>query len=154
MTEKPQTNPSRKAAGWLACCIAVVGGFEGLRTVAYRDPVGIPTICFGETRGVRMGDRATVPECKEMLGERLLEFSNAVDSCLHHPLTDGQRVAFVSLAYNIGTGAFCRSSVAAYARRGEMAAACEAIMRFRYAKGVPLPGLTRRRKEERAICLG
>ena len=50
----------KKSAGLAAVAIAIVGGFEGLRTVAYRDQVNIPTICFGETRGVQMGDRTCI----------------------------------------------------------------------------------------------
>ena len=48
----------------LAAAVALVSGFEGLRNYAYRDPVGIPTICFGETRGVHMGDYKTTQEGK------------------------------------------------------------------------------------------
>ena len=56
-----------------ALAIGLVGAWEGLRTVAYRDIVGVPTVCFGETRGVEMGDEYTVEECQVMLGEGLIE---------------------------------------------------------------------------------
>lgn len=49
-------------AGSLA--IGVIGGYEGLRTRAYPDMVGVPTVCFGETRGVKLGDVYTVEQCK------------------------------------------------------------------------------------------
>ena len=48
-----------------------MAGAEGLRTVAYKDPVGIPTACFGETQGVRLGQTYTVEECRQMLGQRV-----------------------------------------------------------------------------------
>ena len=63
------------AAGVLV--VATVGDFEGLRTSAYPDVIGIPTICYGETRGVRLGDRRTVAECKAMLGDRLVAYKGA-----------------------------------------------------------------------------
>jgi lysozyme len=58
----------------VALAVALVGAWEGLRTKAYRDAVGVPTVCYGETRGVRMGDRYTVEQCKVMLGDGLVDF--------------------------------------------------------------------------------
>ena len=46
-----------------ALAIAIAAPAEGLRQVAYRDPVGITTICFGSTKGVKMGDTATFEQC-------------------------------------------------------------------------------------------
>lgn len=137
----------------LAALIALVGGFEGLRTYAYRDPVGIPTICFGETRGVQMGDTATVEECKKMLGDRLLEFAAGVDKCLTVPAPDKPYMAFVSLAYNIGTGAFCKSTVVKRWNLKQYRASCEAILMWNKAGGRVLPGLVTRREAERKLCL-
>ena len=57
MTGRLKKTGAFTAAGLIA--VGIVGGFEGLRTKAYRDVVGVPTICFGETRGVKMGDTAT-----------------------------------------------------------------------------------------------
>lgn len=142
----------RKVAGWSAIAVLCVGGFEGLRTVAYRDPVGIPTICFGETRGVRMGDRRTTEECKDMLATRLLEFSLAVDRCVHVPMSDSRRAAVVSFTYNVGEGAFCRSGFARKLNAGDPNA-CDELRKWTTAKGITLPGLVRRREEERALCL-
>jgi lysozyme len=137
----------------LAALIALVGGFEGLRTYAYRDPVGIPTICFGETRGVQMGDTATVEECKAMLGDRLLEFASGVDRCLTVPAPDKPYMAFVSLAYNIGTGAFCKSTVVKRWNAKRFVESCDAILMWNKAGGRVLPGLVTRREAERKLCL-
>lgn len=137
----------------LAALITLVGGFESLRTYAYRDPVGIPTICFGETRGVEMGDTATIEECRQMLGDRLVEFSSGVDKCLTRPVPDKPYMAFVSLAYNIGTGAFCKSTVVKRSNVGNLRGACDAILMWNKAGGMVLPGLVKRREVERALCL-
>ena len=140
------------AALGLAAALVLVGGFECLRTVAYRDPVGIPTICFGETLGVQMGDTATVAQCEDKLARRILQFDDEVTACLGETPQRGPRVAFVSLAYNIGSDAFCRSTLARKYRAGDLEGACAEISRWTYAKGIQLPGLVKRRAQERRIC--
>lgn len=145
--------PGRRRAGALAIAVSLVAGAEGLRNYAYEDPVGIPTICFGETRGVKMGDHKTTEECKQMLGTRLVEFSAGVDKCLTRPVPDESYAAFLSFAYNVGTGNFCKSSVARKANVGDLAGACDALLQWTKAGGVELPGLVKRRQDERALCL-
>ena len=161
MNEKTK---SRVAASIVVASLAIgiVGAWEGLRTKAYRDAIGVPTVCFGETRGVRMGDRYTVDECKAMLGDALVEFEQGIRKCLVSPDTipDKSYVAFLSLSYNIGQRGFCRSSVARYANEygrggglGKLTMACNRILAFNKAGGRVLAGLVRRRKEERKLCL-
>lgn len=142
----------KKAAGWLALAVISVGTFEGLRTAAYRDPVGIPTICFGETKGVKMGQTKTVDECKDLLADRLLEFSKGVESCVTAPMSESRKAALVSFAYNVGTGAFCRSTLVKRINAGDPDA-CDELRKWTTAKGITLPGLVKRREEERKMCL-
>lgn len=146
----------RKTAAWATVAVGLVGGFEGLRTQAYKDPVGIPTICFGETLGVRMGDRKTPEECKNMLELRLEGFFGGAVACVPRLATQApERIAaHVSLAYNIGVGAYCQSTVARRANAGDWIGSCDAFLMWNKAKGIPLPGLARRRAEERRLCLG
>lgn len=145
----------KKGGALAASVVALVSGFEGLRTYAYRDPVGIPTICFGETRGVKMGDHKTPAECKDMLVSRLAEFETGMRKCLASPDTipDNAYAAFLSFTYNAGTGNFCKSSVASRANQGNLRGACDALLMWDKARGIRLPGLTKRRQEERALCL-
>jgi lysozyme len=145
---------TRIVGGVAAVAITMVGAFEGLRLAAYRDPVGIPTICYGSTRGVQIGDRATKAECDALLVEELIEHEQGIRRCLRDPdkLTDGQYVAFVSFAFNVGVGAFCKSTLARKANAGDMAGACAELSRWDKARGIRLPGLTKRRAEERRIC--
>ncbi len=144
-----------KGGAVLAAAIALVGAWEGLRTVAYRDVVGIPTVCFGETRGVKMGDRYGVEECRAMLGDALAEFEAGMRRCLKKPdaLPDKVYVAFLSASYNIGTGAFCGSSMARRANGGDLSGACNALLAWNRAGGKVIPGLVNRRREENRICL-
>jgi lysozyme len=133
---------------------AFVGGWEGLQLAAYRDVVGVATICYGETRGVRMGQKATKEQCDAMLAEGLLDFAAGIERCVpFDALPVPTQVAVVSLAYNIGQGGFCKSTVARKLREGDRAGACDAFMAWNKAGGVTWRGLTRRRAAERELCL-
>lgn len=138
-----------------ALAIGFVGGKEGVSTKAYKDIVGVPTICFGETRGVKMGDTATMEECKVMLGDALVEFEGNMRACLKNPdmIPDKPYVAFLSLSYNIGSRAFCSSTVARRANAGDLKGACNAIPAWNRAGGRVVRGLVSRRAEEQRICL-
>ena len=143
----------RKAATWVTICVGCVAGFEGLRQAAYIDPVGIPTVCFGETRDVKLGDKYTAEQCREMLGARVQEFGAAVDKCVTVALAPARKAAYVSLAFNIGESAFCRSTVARRANAGDAAGSCDAILWFNKAGGVVWPGLDNRRRQEKQLCM-
>lgn len=157
MTEAGRKTASRLKKGGvgLVAAIALIGGYEGVRTVAYRDIVGVPTVCFGETRGVKMGDRYTMEECREMLGDGIVEFEAGMRKCLTRPdaVPIKAYVAFLSLSYNIGTGAFCKSTVARKANAGDIRGACDAILAWNKAGGRVVAGLVNRRADERRICL-
>lgn len=144
---------TKKRVAWVVIATSCVAGFEGVRQVAYRDPVGIPTICFGETQGVKLGDRATMDECRAMLADSLTIANDNVDRCLKVPVNDNQRAALVSFTYNVGGAAFCRSNVVRKINAGEIDAGCNSLTQWVYAKGVKLPGLVKRREAERDLCL-
>lgn len=146
---------TRLTGGMLAVAIATVGAWEGLRTVAYRDPIGIPTVCYGETRGVKMGDRYTVEECKIMLGDGLREFEAQVRGCMSAPddVPDGAYVAILSWSWNVGTGAACRSTLMRKLNAGDVRGACNELPKWNRAGGRVWKGLTNRREAERKLCL-
>lgn len=145
----------KKGAAITALVVGLVGTFEGLRTVAYRDPVGIPTVCYGETRGVHMGDRYTVEQCKAMLGNSLVQYETGMLRCIRQPekVPDKSYVAFLSFTYNVGVGAFCGSTLAKKVNRGDLIGACNELPKWVKAKGITLPGLVKRRAEEKTLCL-
>lgn len=143
----------KKGGAAAVLAVALVGGFEGLRLTTYRDVVGIPTVCYGETRGVRMGQSYTKPQCEAMLLKALDEFADGMERCTRQPMGDDQYVANLSLAYNIGLGAYCKSSVARKWNEGDRRGSCNAILLYDKAGGRVVSGLVRRRKEERALCL-
>lgn len=143
----------RKQVAVATLAVAVVGGFEGLRQSAYRDVVGIPTACYGETRGIRMGMKFTKTECNDMLLKRLDEFADGMEACTHVPLTDERYVALLSFSYNVGTAAYCHSSVARYLNEGKTKEACNALLAWDKAGGRQIAGLSKRRWDERELCL-
>src|SRR3954447_26007641 len=96
------------AAVTLAGVLAVqqVGGFEGLRSYAYRDVVGVWTACYGETKGIKKGMKFSKDTCDNMLVDGLIRHEKGMRACLGEAaadaLPDKSYVAFLSLAYNIG----------------------------------------------------
>lgn len=151
---KPGRAKKAGVAG-LALTVAFVGGWEGLRLVAYRDPVGVPTVCYGETRGVEMGDRHTEAECDAMLIEALEDFEQGIRRCIE-PWSDlpvKTRVALVSWAYNVGVGAACGSTAVRRINAGQYRAGCDAVTWWDKAGGRTLPGLVNRRAAEHALCV-
>ncbi|MCA7083376.1 lysozyme [Cupriavidus sp. DB3] len=144
----------RVIAVGIAAAVPLVAAFEGLRQTAYLDPVGIPTACFGATKGVRLGQVYTREQCDTLLARDLLAANADVDACVRVPLTEGQRTALVSFTYNVGRGNFCGSTLVRKLNAGDYVGACNELPRWVYAKGVKLPGLVNRREQERALCLG
>jgi lysozyme len=149
---------TRKATGGavtgaVALAVVFIAPWEGVEVRAYRDIVGVPTICYGETRGVKMGDTATLAECQTMLAKGVAEFAQGIRPCLPVQLPDPTRAAMVSAAYNIGISAFCRSSMSRRSLVGDLRGACDALMMWNKAGGKVVHGLTRRRAAERDLCL-
>lgn len=139
----------------VALAVAIVAPFEGLRTVAYRDPVGIPTICFGYTHGVRLGDRKTEQECAALLTAEVQTAVATVERCAPG-LPPQQLAAWASAVYNVGPRIVCspdKSTAARLLRAERHADACRQLPRWNRAMGIELPGLTRRRQAEMALCL-
>ena len=147
----------KKTAAWLSICIGCVASFEGLRTVAYTDPAGIPTVCFGETKDVRLGDSHTAEECRTLLRGRLEEFGGYVDSCVSVLLPPARKAALTSFTYNVGQQAFCTSTLVALLNEGRVYEACNQLLRWnkitKAGVKIVLPGLTTRRQVERLMCL-
>lgn len=145
----------KKGGAILAVAVALIGGFEGLRTKSYKDAVGVPTICYGETLGVKMGQTKTVRECRDMFESRLIEFSSKLDKCIKDPerIPDETYVALLSWAYNVGTGAACKSTLVRKVNAGDLQAACGELKKWNKAGGRVLNGLTIRRAKETTACL-
>jgi lysozyme len=141
------------AAAAIAIATSFIAPWEGEELRAYRDIVGVPTICYGETRGVQIGDVATHAECQTMLAEGVAQFAEAIKPCLPATVPDKTRAAFISAAYNIGSAGFCGSSMSRKALAGDMRGACDALLLWNKAGGRVVKGLVNRRTAERKLCL-
>lgn len=131
--------------------LALIQTFEGLRLDAYLCPAGVWTIGYGSTGPhVKPGMRITKDRAIELLGEDLDRFEEAVNR-LAPKATQNQFDAMVALAFNIGIGAFRRSSVLKYHTQGDHKRAAGAFMLFVKAGGKVLQGLVNRRNAERKL---
>jgi len=139
-------------AATISIATAVVASFEGLRTTAYLDPIGIPTICYGHTATAKIGDSKTPAECKEQLSKDLLIAIQDVESRVKVDMTVERRAALVSFVYNVGGTKFGSSTLLKKLNGGDFRGACDELSKWVYAGGVKLKGLVARRAEERALC--
>lgn len=131
-----------------------VSGKQYLR--AYRDIVGVLTICDGDTKNVRAGQVETEAGCQARLERQLVAHAAPVLRCvpaLGRADRENQLIASVSLAYNIGTGGFCRSTAARRFNAGNWRGGCEAFRMWNKAGGRVVRGLKIRREREVTICM-
>lgn len=104
---------------------------EGLSLKAYKDSAGVPTICYGETKGVRMGDTATLTQCKQQLIQSAGEHAKAIDG-LPMSITDVQLLGALDMTYNIGISGFNNSTTKRKLMQGDTAGAAQAVLSWRY----------------------
>lgn len=109
----------------------VVRHNEGLSLSAYKDSAGVPTICYGETKGVKMGQRATLSDCQKQLIESAGAHAKALDG-LPMQLSDVALVGSVDFIYNVGVAGFNGSSVKRHLKNLDYAAAGKAVLGWRY----------------------
>lgn len=136
-----------------ACLTAYIPQFEGVVLRGYKDPIGIVTVCAGHTKSAVLGKPYTTAECEQLLESDLAEHAGPVLACVHRPLTVGEKAASISLAFNVGADAFCRSTLARKLSASDPTA-CLEFERWVFAGGKVLPGLVKRRSIERQICEG
>ena len=121
---------------------------EGCRLEAYKDAAGVPTIGYGHTKNVRMGDRISQYWAKEMLREDIEEAEWLVKE-LGVAKTEGQLDALVSFVFNLGIGRLKKSTLLKVIRKGgSMQQIKKEFKRWVYADGKVLPGLVKRREWE------
>ena len=143
---------------FLSVAIPLIARWEGLRTEAYRDIVGVWTVCYGETKGVQPGDTYTEAECRDMLAREVLSYRRGWHRYLE-PQTITQRLhaerdaAFTSLAYNVGVGGAGGSTATRRLNSGRVAGACDALTWWNKAGQRVVRGLIRRRAAEYQLCM-
>lgn len=139
--------------------VASVATYEGFRPVAYRPlPQDVLTLGFGFTRRedgtpIKLGDTITRQESDIRLRKELSTYKQNITKCINVPLTDNEAEAYVSLSFNIGTQAFCGSTLVKKLNQYDYIGACKEILRWDVFKGKQLKGLTLRRQKEYKQCI-
>ncbi len=137
-----------------ATALVAIVMHEGYRDTAYIPVAGdVPTIGFGTTGGVKLGDRITPTVALNRAMTDVQSFEGAMKQCVRVPLHQYEYDAYVSLAYNIGPTAFCNSTLVKKLNVQDYAGACKEILRWDKHKGKVLTGLTKRRVEEYNKCM-
>lgn len=171
MSKKSQVSKKLAAYG-LSAAAAISGGFlilphegavrnkSGLHTV-YKDAVGIPTACYGQTgkdlygRTISYGMTYTEDECIRMLAATIQAFEKQVDRVVSVKyVSPYQKAAVISFAYNVGLGSLQSSTLLRRLNSGDHFAACEELSKWVYAQKKKLGGLVIRREDEKQWCLG
>lgn len=123
--------------------------FEGFESEAYLDIGGVPTIGYGSTKDVKLGDVIDENGArKRLIHEVIHTYHPSLNNACKVPLNQFEYDAYISLMYNIGTGAFKRSTLLKYLNKSLYDEAALQILRWNKVKGREVRGLTNRRKAE------
>jgi len=139
--------------------VDLIKEFEGCRLTSYRCPAGRWTIGYGLTTGalpgvaVGAGMTITQAQADDYLQQTLAVFWNGIARGFTRNPTPNQKAALLSLAYNIGPGAFLKSTALKRHNAGNTAGAAAALQWFNKAGGRVLTGLVRRRAAEAKLYL-
>lgn len=132
--------------------LELIKSFESLCLMAYMPtPNDVPTIGYGSTRGVTMGDTCTESEALQMLKEDCSEAEGCVSMAVDVELSQAQFDALVSLVFNIGCGAFRGSTLLKLLNAGDYKNSAHQFNRWTKQNGKDLNGLIARRAAERAL---
>lgn len=137
-----------------AVAIASIAGYEGYSRYAYKDVAGVPTIGYGTTKGVKMGDTTTRQEAKSFLVRDASAMAKQMQSLIKVPLFQHEWDAYLSFTYNVGIGNFRSSTLLKKLNAGDYAGACAQMKRWVYAGGKKVKGLVNRREAEYRMCMG
>lgn len=143
---------------FLEVAVPLVARWEGKRNRAYQDVIGVWTICFGTTRGVRPGDYKTDAECEALLRSEIIEYRHGLhryftDTTKSHRLTPERDAAYTSLAINVGWVTAGKSTATRRLNAGDIRGGCIALTWYNKAGGKIWRGLVRRRSNECELCL-
>jgi lysozyme len=127
----------------------IIRKHEGLRLKAYKCPAGVWTIGYGSTRGVTDGMEITADEANMRLWRDVKDSEKCVNGAVTVPLTQGEFDALCSFVFNLGCGAFRRSTLLRLLNDSDYDRAADEFARWNKAGGRVLPGLVARREEEK-----
>lgn len=131
--------------------VNLIKQFEGCLLTAYQDSVGVWTIGYGHTAGVKQGQVIMQQQAEDFLRADLFEFEKAVNKLVLPPIKQNQFDALVSFTYNLGTGTLEKSTLLAELNKGNIVEAGMEFCKFTRAGNVRLLGLLRRRLAEATL---
>lgn len=134
--------------------LELIKSFEGCRLEAYICPAGVPTIGYGHTHGVRLGQIISQKQADDLLFEDLDQFVKAVNRLVIVPLNQNQFDALVSFVFNIGIVAFASSTLLRLLNQQAYNGAADQFKRWNKGGGKVLKGLVRRRQAEEDLFRG
>ena len=139
-----------------AAALVSIAVHEGYRETAYIPvPGDVPTIGFGDTHNVKLGDRTDPIRALIKLSEHTENFQKDLKRCIGDvPMYQHEWDSIVSWAYNVGTGAACKSTLVKKLKARDYSGACKELLRWDRFGGKPLKGLTIRRQQEYQQCIG
>lgn len=151
--------PTKRKALAAAMATALAIPAEGIYQIAYYDPPGILTVCMGHTgKDVIKGKRYSLAECDALLTSDMKKAIEITDRCMPG-LPVESLAAFSDAVFNLGS-IVCdpvHSTLTRKWRAGDLKGACEQLPRWNKARVagimISLPGLTKRRNAEMALCL-
>lgn len=149
---------SSAVTAFLSVALPLIAQWEGKRNEAYLDIVGVPTICYGSTRGVELGDYKSDQECLDLLKDEVLEYREGLHKYFTREtkkerLPPKRDAAFVSLAYNVGISGAGNSTATRRLNKGNIKGACTALTWWNRAGGRVVRGLVNRRTQEYELCM-
>ncbi|HIT95581.1 MAG TPA: lysozyme [Candidatus Aphodousia faecavium] len=136
-----------------ALAAGFISSFEGCKLTAYRCSADVLTIGYGHTEDVKDGDTCTQEQANSWLIEDIRETQLLLAHYVNVPVTEGEFIAIVSLAFNVGIGALMKSKLLRKLNSGDRDGAAEEFLDFDLANGKKVAGLTRRRKAEHDLFL-
>ncbi|OXX40929.1 MULTISPECIES: lysozyme [unclassified Vibrio] len=140
-------------AGAIAIAVSMIKPLEGIEYIPYRDVVGVLTVCYGTTGpDVIEGKVYTKEECEYFLHRDLKKIERQILPMIKPALPEPTKAALYSFTYNVGVGAFSRSTLLNKLNSGDMTGACGELKRWVYAGGQKWKGLMTRRDIEEEVC--
>lgn len=131
--------------------IPIIKQYEGLKLEAYLCPAGIPTIGYGHTRGVKLGQKISAAQAEVFLDHDYEEAEDAVKRLITVPLNDNQLGALTSFVFNLGEGRLLGSTLRRKLNSGDYKGAAAEFDKWVYSGGKKLNGLITRRAAERKL---
>jgi GH24 family phage-related lysozyme (muramidase) len=147
------------SAALATAAVLFISPWEGYFSHPYRDSVGVETICYGQTAAdhADFSKTYTKAQCLQMLKTDLPKYDAPLQRCIKpevfNSLPIPRHVALISLSYNIGGAAVCKSRIVVDLNAGRVQAACNDFLAYNHAGGRVLKGLSNRRAAERKLCL-